>query len=637
MATNYTTITDTLAWTLIHSIWQGAIVFLLTVMYLMINKNKKAAVKFNVVFLALLTLFLSVVGTFFYLISSGESVALHNIETTVIYYIQSQGSQPMHLDFTAFINNNSAVIANFWLLGFAVFLMKYILTYVWLFYMESKSQIISLKDFGIDVDALKQKMGIVSPISIKDYSINVSPFTAGAIKPVIYFPLTIMSGLDAKDIEAILVHEMEHIRRKDYLINLITSFIEIMMYYHPVVWWLQRQLSVHRENACDDAAIAFTGQPLNYAKALLHLQEKIHQNKLPSLAMAFTGSKKKILLNRIKRIFNMPYSQINIREKLLASMVLFLLALGFTKMYAHQNTDGKSKMTNEEMVSTFAINTLQDTIPKTKKREAISILKSDGDKEIELKMENGSITKLKIDGEIIPPEKYDEHRILIDELRPRERSMLHFGDKDVHIKIGDNFPGEGDQWEQFSFSFPDKEFGMHLDSMASLFEIDRDSFLVNKRNFNFKFDTLGKMKFPEFDFPDLGAFNFKLPDFPDNFDFPDMDFNIDVPDMDNLKELYRLDEDRKLDWIAGDGHDDRNFEQLIGSQLNRDGFLIANKENKIELSGKSLKINGEKQASNIWNKYKNLFERETGLPLTKETKLIFNVMGKEAKRKYKSF
>ena len=81
----------------------------------------------------------------------------------------------------------------------------------------------------------------------------------------------------------------------------------------------------------------------------------------------------------------------------------------------------------------------------------------------------------------------------------------------------------------------------------------------------------------------------------------------------------------------------KNLEQLIGSQLNRDGFLIAGKNNKIELSGKNLKINGEKQPSNIWNKYKNLFERETGMTLTKDTKLVYEIEGKESKRKYKAF
>jgi len=80
-----------------------------------------------------------------------------------------------------------------------------------------------------------------------------------------------------------------------------------------------------------------------------------------------------------------------------------------------------------------------------------------------------------------------------------------------------------------------------------------------------------------------------------------------------------------------------NFSDAIGNALNRDGLLITEKENKVELTGKYLKINGEKQPTNIFEKYKRIFEESSGTTLEKNSKLQFSFMGKEPKRKYRIY
>src|SRR5690606_32152615 len=111
-------------------------------------------------------------------------------------------------------------------------------------------------------------------ISIKQNALVYSPFTVGFLKPVIVFPVGLVNQLSIQETEAILVHEMAHILRKDYLINLMVSVIKACMYYHPVVWWLDKVIQNEREYACDQMAINLTGQPIQYAKLLISLQEK---------------------------------------------------------------------------------------------------------------------------------------------------------------------------------------------------------------------------------------------------------------------------------------------------------------------------------------------------------------------------
>ena len=222
------------------------------------------------------------------------------------------------------------------MLGFLILSMRYLISYLYIYNQSRKSPSYDLTKIGIDLESVKMHIGVNKEVVVKTFDKHVSPFTLGFIKPMVFFPMTILTAMQPKEIEAILAHELAHIKRNDFVVNAIASMIEVILYYHPVIWWLQKQLDIHRENACDDMAISYVGDKVVYAKSLVKLQEYLHNQSQPTFAMAFTGNRKSIFLNRIKRMFNMPYTQINIKEKLIASMVLFILALGITEVYAHK-------------------------------------------------------------------------------------------------------------------------------------------------------------------------------------------------------------------------------------------------------------------------------------------------------------
>ncbi|MDD1444366.1 hypothetical protein MEO93_29315, partial [Dolichospermum sp. ST_sed3] len=138
-------------------------------------------------------------------------------------------------------------------------------------------------------------------------------------------------------------------------------------------------------------------------------------------------------------------------------------------------------------------------------------------------------------------------------------------------------------------------------------------------------------------FDGLDSFRFNF----DNFEFPEIREWHESPDV----KIYRHDGDGQgfnfdfnNDYKGFEfGKDSENFSEAIGNSLNRDGLLIPGQENKVELTGKQLKINGEKQPYNIFQKYKRIFEETSGTTLEKNSKLQFNYTGKESKRKFRVY
>ena len=127
------------------------------------------------------------------------------------------------------------------------------------------------------------------------------PTVIGWLTPVVLLPASALAGLTPQQIEAILAHELAHIRRHDYLVNLLQTLVETLLFYHPAVWWLSRRIRVERENCCDDLAVSLCGDPVAYAAALADLEELRSSNR--TLALAATGGS---LLQRVRRLLGAP-------------------------------------------------------------------------------------------------------------------------------------------------------------------------------------------------------------------------------------------------------------------------------------------------------------------------------------------
>jgi len=157
-----------------------------------------------------------------------------------------------------------------------------------------------------------------------------SPITAGCWRPIILVPVSLISGMPPDLLEALLAHELAHIRRHDYLVNLLQSAIEILLFYHPSVWALSRRIRIEREQIADDLAVDMLGQPHKLAQALAQLDQ--FQFDSTQLAHAAHGGN---LMSRISRLVR-PHSEPASRK--LALPLLGLFAAG-AMLYAHATAD----------------------------------------------------------------------------------------------------------------------------------------------------------------------------------------------------------------------------------------------------------------------------------------------------------
>jgi beta-lactamase regulating signal transducer with metallopeptidase domain len=135
------------------------------------------------------------------------------------------------------------------------------------------------------------------PVCLLISPLAQAPAVAGWLRPAILMPVGALTGLPAEQIEALLAHELAHIRRHDYLINLLQSMAEALLFYHPSVWWISNEIRAERELCCDDAAVAACGDALIYARALATVESE-RPARLRTVMAANGGS----LANRIRRL-----------------------------------------------------------------------------------------------------------------------------------------------------------------------------------------------------------------------------------------------------------------------------------------------------------------------------------------------
>jgi len=144
---------------------------------------------------------------------------------------------------------------------------------------------------------LSKALGIQKTIGLMESALVQVPTVIGHLKPIILLPASALTGLSPQQIEAILAHELAHIKRHDYLINMLQTIVEILGFYHPAVWWISHKIRAERENCCDDIAVNLCSDRLGYAQALTTMEEiRSHQ---PTLALAASGGS---LFNRIRRL-----------------------------------------------------------------------------------------------------------------------------------------------------------------------------------------------------------------------------------------------------------------------------------------------------------------------------------------------
>ncbi|HLL77465.1 MAG TPA: M56 family metallopeptidase, partial [Pyrinomonadaceae bacterium] len=149
---------------------------------------------------------------------------------------------------------------------------------------------------------LSRRMKVGRAVRLCRSALVEVPTVVGWLRPVILVPVGAMAGLSPAQVEAVLAHELAHIRRHDYLVNLLQTVVETALFFHPAAWWISGRVRAEREHACDDLAVEATGDVLLYARALAALEESRQGLRANELALAANGGS---LVRRIQRLIRM--------------------------------------------------------------------------------------------------------------------------------------------------------------------------------------------------------------------------------------------------------------------------------------------------------------------------------------------
>lgn len=342
-----------IGWTLLHSLWQGALIALFLGVGLLFLQKKSSALRYNIGAFAIVLTLIAFLGTFTFLYQNEVNTAQLNNESVLIVVDGTNEVNPvsnaiqnenLFSIFTDYFNHHLPVIVVLWLLGVMIFSLRFLGGIAYLERLKH-SQNRPLEAFWqVKMNNIKNAIGVKQSIDLLESALIKVPMVVGYLKPIILLPIGTINALSAAEVEAILAHELAHIRRNDYLINLVQSIIDVLFFYHPAVWWMSNTVRTERENCCDDLALKVTGNSLIIAKALANL-EAIRMNN-HQLSMAFTGNKNQ-LLNRISRLLGQPMKKNN--QFLESIIAVFIIIICLTTVNYNVNANAEmATLTNFE-------------------------------------------------------------------------------------------------------------------------------------------------------------------------------------------------------------------------------------------------------------------------------------------------
>ena len=414
-----------LGWTLAHTLWQGAALSL--ILLVLLTRLHKARQRYLAAYGTLMAVFFAAVATFCWIFEPASSTSTNaNDVPTFGPFIATQQQivqQGWMGNATDWLESHYVAIVLVWLIGFIFFMIR-LSTGLW---QVHKLQTQHLKPVGAawqaKIDTLSERLGLKKTVRLFESALARSPMAIGWIKPVVLFPVGLINHLSPAEVEAVLAHELAHIARRDWLFNLLQAFVEALFYYHPAVWWVSAVIRSERENCCDDAALAATGSPLIFAKALVQVQELAIP--APRLALGIGGSSRRpLLLERIRRILNQPQQKSQVMEKLTATAILLAL-LTFIGLRANtpptvaaafsQISDWPGSFWNTGNTDQNSDQIAPDSIPKGKSIQKIT--REDDHGKVEMELKDGQITRLNLDGKEIPASEFGEYGTLARELQ----------------------------------------------------------------------------------------------------------------------------------------------------------------------------------------------------------------------------
>jgi beta-lactamase regulating signal transducer with metallopeptidase domain len=342
-------LTQAIGWALLHFVWQGAVVALVTALALAALRRSAADVRYVVASIGLaLMLTLPVVtavqryraepahavsdalpvaparSTAMFAAPRVAGIAPAALQTTPASGTAVAASPAAWSFSRVLIPLRADMVAGLfavWLLGVTVLSMRLLTGWLWVQRMRTHATHPAREGWQRMAERLTKQLHLYRVVTLLESSTVDVPTVVGWLEPVVLLPAAALGGLTPMQVEAILAHELAHIRRHDYLVNLLQTLVETLLFYHPGVWWVSRRIRIERENCCDDLAVSLCGDPVSYAHALADLETF----RASRFALAASGGS---LLERIRRLVGAPPSHAGSGPAWLAGIAVLTLVGG---------------------------------------------------------------------------------------------------------------------------------------------------------------------------------------------------------------------------------------------------------------------------------------------------------------------
>ncbi len=437
-----------LSWTLIHSVWEGMLLSVVAGTIVFFTKRNSPALRYNLLTASLLLFILAVASTLgFQIIKSSQDAGvpqpIENAGVSVNRFISFPANVGNNLSIATkaidFFNAHAASIVLMWLL---ITGLRCIRLTVGLYgiYRLKKVQVFSAGDhWNRRIHQLKRQLQINKPVRLLQSGIAKVPAVIGYFSPVILFPVSMLTSLQADEVEAILIHELAHIRRRDFLVNMLQNIIEIIFFFNPAVLWVSSLIKSERENCCDDIAVMQTGGKRNYINALMAFGELNLQPASP-FANAFV-EKNNHLINRIKRIiYNNNKTLSNMEKKFLAAAMVItgVFIFAFSSNNAQQKEKGKTAaIRSSDMVVADkkpADVTSIDTLPNKADSKEISnetIHTTVNGKKYKMITHDNQVDELYVNDKKIPADQIRNYKSVTEKIITQSKTDRKIAEKDM--------------------------------------------------------------------------------------------------------------------------------------------------------------------------------------------------------------
>nr|WP_295929272.1 M56 family metallopeptidase [uncultured Dyadobacter sp.] len=329
-------------WTLIHSIWQGTLLMLCAVAVFYFLRKKTAATRYLAAVGFLFAQVIVSAGTFIYYypknttaITSAKGLARQTALSASRAWAEVSADMPISFKVQMWLAAHLHELVICWLIGSGILLLRFAGGWIFTERLRLNAKVIMDKEWRARFGVITAKMNIAKAVEFRETAKVLTPMVIGAFSPVVLIPIGLLSGFSTAQVEAILAHELAHIRRNDYLINMLQSFVEVIFFFHPAIWWLSERVRTEREHCCDDIALAVCGDKMSLAHALVKVAE---WQAAPGLAMAF-ASKKPLLLHRVQRVLGLNPKPVRTFSSLPAMIFAIGLVIGLSAYAVAQKVE----------------------------------------------------------------------------------------------------------------------------------------------------------------------------------------------------------------------------------------------------------------------------------------------------------